>query len=74
MLIKITAVIILMYWILKIIYITHLNMMSDKKKFNFKYGWFDKSDWVWICIVAITRILAWVMAFITAFYAVIKFL
>lgn len=74
MLIKITLITIIVYWIVKIAYNVHLNMMDTGKKLRLGLGMRDKSDWVWIYIVAITRILAWVMAFVTAFYAVIKFL
>lgn len=74
MLIKITTVIILVYWILKIIYSVHLDMMDTEKKIRFRFGRYDKCDWIWIYAVAIMRILSWVMGFVTAFYLVFKFL
>lgn len=74
MLIKATLIIILVHWIVNIAYNAHLNMMDIGRKLRLGLGMRDKSDWVWDCIVAITRIIAWVMAFVTAFYMVIKFL
>ncbi len=74
MLIKITAVTILVYWIVKIIYKVRLGMMDTKKKARFALKMYDKSDWIWIYIVAVMRILTWVLTFITAFYLVFKFL
>ena len=74
MLIKIALITILVYWIVKIAYNVHLNMMDTGKKLRLGLGMRDKRDLVWIYIVAITRILAWVMAFVTAFYMIFKFL
>lgn len=74
MLIKITLITILVYWIVKIAYNAHLNMMNTGKKLRLGLGMRDKSDWIWIYVVAIMRILSWAMGFVTAFYLVFKFL
>lgn len=74
MLIKITLITILVYWIVKIAYNAHLNMMNTGKKLRLGLGMRDKNDWIWIYVVAIMRILSWAMGFVTAFYLVFKFL
>ena len=74
MLIKITLITILVYWIVKIAYNAHLNMMNTGKKLRLGLGMRDKSDWIWIYVVAIMPILSWAMGFVTAFYLVFKFL
>ena len=72
--IKAILITVLIYWIIRFIFRTWFNSLSDLGKLRYETKNLKTSEWILVCITALSRVSAYVMAFATAFYMIFKYM